>query len=83
VSGRNYVMKSLMIFTAHQTLNGCSNRDERDGMSIWYVWGTEEFNAGFWWRNLRAKVHLEDPGVYGSLILRWIFRNWDGRHGLD
>jgi hypothetical protein len=22
--------------------------------------------------------HLEDPGVYGRIILRWIVRNWDG-----
>ena len=24
-----------------------------------------------------------DPGVDGSLILRWIFRELDGGHGLD
>jgi hypothetical protein len=24
-----------------------------------------------------GKRHLEDPGVYGRLILRWIFRKWD------
>jgi hypothetical protein len=23
--------------------------------------------------------HLEDPGVDGKIILRWIFRNWDVR----
>ena len=22
--------------------------------------------------------HLEDPGVYGRIILRWIFRKWNG-----
>jgi len=22
--------------------------------------------------------YLEDPGVDGMIILRWIFRNWDG-----
>jgi len=25
---------------------------------------------------------LEDPGEDGSIILRWIFRKWDGGHGL-
>jgi hypothetical protein len=27
----------------------------------------------------REKSHSEDPGVDGRIILRWIFRNWDGR----
>jgi len=26
-----------------------------------------------------GKNHLEDPGLDGRLILRWIFRNWDVR----
>jgi len=30
-----------------------------------------------WWGNLREKYHLEDPGVVGRIILRWIFRKWD------
>ena len=30
-----------------------------------------------------GKSHLEDPGVDGFIILRWIFRKWDGGHGLD
>jgi hypothetical protein len=25
---------------------------------------------------------LEDPDVDGKIILKWIFENWDGRHGL-
>jgi hypothetical protein len=25
-----------------------------------------------------GRDHLEDPGVDGNTILRWIFRNWDG-----
>jgi len=36
---------------------------------------------GFRWGNLREREHLEDPGVKGRIILRWIFRNWDG--GMD
>jgi hypothetical protein len=42
--------------------------------------GREEVHTGFWW----GKDHLEDPGVDGRIILRWIFRKWDvGGHGLD
>ena len=25
---------------------------------------------------------LGDPGIDGRIILRWIFRKWDGEHGL-
>jgi len=27
--------------------------------------------------NLRERGHLEDPGLDGRIILRWIFRKWD------
>ena len=34
--------------------------------------------TGLWWRNLRESVHLKVPGVDGKIIVRWIFRKWDG-----
>jgi len=44
----------------------------------WSTYGREKR-----WGNLRKRNHLEDPGVDGRIILRWIFRKWDVRHGLD
>ena len=40
-----------------------------------------EVYIGFWWRNLREGDHLEEPGIDGTIILRWIFRTWSG--GMD
>jgi len=38
--------------------------------------------TGFWWENLGKRDHLEDKGMNGRIILRWIFRKWTGEHGL-
>jgi len=45
--------------------------------------GAGEEYTEFWWGNLWERDHLEDPGVDWRIILRWIFRKWDGGHGLD
>jgi hypothetical protein len=37
-----------------------------------------EMHTGFWWGNLREKAHLENQGVNGRIIVRWIFRKWGG-----
>jgi hypothetical protein len=43
--------------------------------------GGGEVCIGFWCGNLRERDHLEDSGVDGAIILRWIFRKWNG--GMD
>jgi hypothetical protein len=30
---------------------------------------------------VRERDHLEDPGVDGRIMLRWIFKKWDGVMG--
>jgi len=33
--------------------------------------------TGILWGNLKERGHLEDKGIDGRIILRWIFRKWD------
>jgi hypothetical protein len=42
------------------------------------LWGRGEVYSGFWWGNLRERDHLGELGVDGRVILKWIFRRWDG-----
>jgi hypothetical protein len=40
-----------------------------------------EVHGGFWWGNLKEGCHFKDSGVDGRIILKWIFKQWDG--GMD
>ena len=40
--------------------------------------GQGEVCTGFWWGNLRERDHRGDPDIDGKIILRWIFRKWEG-----
>jgi len=48
-----------------------------------HVRGRRADHTGVWWGNTRERDHLEMPGIDGRIIIKWIFRKWDGGHGLD
>jgi hypothetical protein len=31
-----------------------------------------------WWENLRERNHLEVPGIDGKVILKLVFKTWNG-----
>jgi hypothetical protein len=35
-------------------------------------------HTGFWWGDLREDDHFEDPGIDRRIILKWIFKKWNG-----
>jgi hypothetical protein len=37
------------------------------------TYGGEE-HTGFWWGDLRKRDHLDDIGVDGIMILKWVFQ---------
>jgi hypothetical protein len=45
--------------------------------------GEREVHTGFWWGDLREGDHLGVPAVDRRIILKWIFKTWDGVHGPD
>ena len=42
------------------------------------AYGGGEVCTGFWWGNLRERDHWGDTDVDERIILRWIFRKWEG-----
>jgi hypothetical protein len=45
---------------------------------VTYVWGRGKVCRGCWWGSLREGSHWVDPDVDERIILRWIFRKWEG-----
>ena len=80
-SRENYIMRSLMICTAHHRLFRWSNWEELDGMG--HAARTREMCERFWWGNLRERCHLEDSSMKGNIVLSWFFRNGIVVHGQD
>jgi len=50
---------------------------------MWRVRWRGEVCTGFWWGNLRERDHWGDPDLDVRIILRWIFRKWEGVVGSE
>jgi len=48
---------------------------------MWHVQNMGEVHTVFWWGNLGEGDHLEDLGIDGGIVLKWIFKKWGG--GMD
>ena len=62
--------------------SGDQIKNEMDGPCSMYG-GEGEVHTGFWWGEVREGDHMEDSGVDGRIILKWIFKTWDGGNDWD
>ena len=66
--GADYLKKRQWIYVLNPT--------SKQGM--WHVWRKGEVCTRFWWGNLRERDQWGDQDVDRRIILRWIFRKWEG-----
>jgi len=46
---------------------------------MWHEWERGEVQTGFWSGGLRERDDFEHLGIDGRMILKWIFKKWDGK----
>jgi hypothetical protein len=70
------IMRSLMICTPIQyCMGGQIEKNDMGGTCIAYGGGV--WCSRGWWRNVREREHLGNPGIDERTILRWIFNKWN------
>jgi hypothetical protein len=67
--------KELYDLSPHQTSDQIKKNELGETCS---TIGREEVYTGHWWRNLRERQHSEDLCVDERIILKLIFKKWDG-----
>jgi hypothetical protein len=45
---------------------------------MWHEWERGEVQTGLWSGDLRERDDIEHLGIDGRIILKWIFKKWDG-----
>jgi hypothetical protein len=72
-------MRSLMSVLLTKYSSNKIERSEIMGGACSTYGGMKTCIQGFGGGKLREGDHLENPGVDGRIILRWVFRKWDVR----
>jgi hypothetical protein len=42
------------------------------------MWSTGDMHTGFWWGRLYGNNHLQDLGIDGRIMFKWVLKKWDG-----
>jgi hypothetical protein len=51
-----------------------SRRKRFGGWSMWHMWGRGGIRTEFVWEKVKERDHLEDLGIDGRIILKWVLK---------